>query len=234
MSLCGHIAMRFTGPQRGIFWTGLLGGLASSTAATLTLARRARAEPGLTDAAAAGTLAACAMMFLRMTVIVFSLQPALGRPLGVPMVTAGVALFGLSALQWKRHASGEVASQVDPIAPFDLSTALGFGAFLGLMAVLTQASKEWLGNPGLYALATLSGLADVDAIVVTVMQMQAAGSLAVAATVTVVGIAVAANMVAKASIAAVTGGVALGRRVAVGYGLSIAAGAAAAAIMTLV
>lgn len=234
MSLCGHIAMRFTGPQRGIFWTGLLGGLASSTAATLTLARRSRAEPGLTDAAAAGTLAACSMMFLRMTVIVFSLQPALGRPLGVPMVTAGVALLGLGALQWKRHASGDAVPGVGSIAPFDLSTALGFGAFLGVMAVLTQASKEWLGNPGLYALATLSGLADVDAIVVTVMQMQVAGSLAVAATVTAVGIAVAANMVAKASIAAVIGGASLGRRVAVGYGLSIAVGAAAAAIMTLV
>ena len=234
MSLCGHIAMRFTGPQRGIFWTGLLGGLASSTAATLTLARRARAEQGLTDAAAAGTLAACGMMFLRMTVIVFSLQPALGRPLGVPMVTAGVVLLGLGALQWKRHASGDAVPGVDPMAPFDLSTALGFGAFLGVMAVLTQASKEWLGNPGLYALATVSGLADVDAIVVTVMQMQVAGSLAVAATVTAVGIAVAANMVAKASIAAVIGGASLGRRVAVGYGLSIAVGAAAAAIMTLV
>lgn len=234
LSLCGHIAMRFTGPQRGIFWTGLLGGLASSTATTLMLARRTRSDPALTDAAADGTLVACGMMFLRMTVIVFSLQPALGRPLGVPMVTAGVALFGLSALQGKRQASGEVASQVDPIAPFDLSTALGFGAFLGVMAVLTQASKEWLGNPGLYALATLSGLADVDAIVVTVMQMQATGSLAVTATATAVAIAAGANMVAKASIATVIGGVSLGRRVAIGYGLSIAAGAAAAAIMTLV
>ena len=235
MSLCGHIAMRFTGPQRGIFWTGLLGGLASSTAATFTLARRTRAEPGLTDAAVAGTLAACGMMFLRMTVIVFSLQPGLGRPLGVPMVAAGIALLGLGAWQWKRRRSGDVASGVDPVAPpFDLSTALGFGAFLGVMAVLTQASKEWLGNPGLYALAALSGLADVDAIIITVMRMQAADSLAVAAAVSAVGIAVAANMVAKAMIATVAGGTSLGRRVTVGYGLSIAVGAAAAAAMLLV
>ena len=233
MSLCGHIAIRFTGPQRGIFWTGLLGGLASSTAATLTLARCTRADPGLTDAAVAGTLAACGMMFLRMTVIVYTLQPTLGRPLGVPMVTAGVTLLCLGTLQWKRHASGDDVPGVAPIAPFDLSTALGFGAFLGVIAVLTQASKEWLGNPGLYALAALSGLVDVDAIVVTVMQMPAAGSLPVGAIVTVVGIAVAANMVAKVSIAAVTGGASLGWRVAAGYCLSIAAGSAAAAIVTL-
>ncbi|ABE43133.1 MgtC/SapB family protein [Polaromonas sp. JS666] len=233
MSLCGHVAMRFTGPQRGIFWTGLLGGLASSTAATLMLARRARAEPALTDAAAAGTLAACGMMFLRMTVIVFTLQPALGRPLGVPMVAAGAALLGLAAWQRKRGTSGAVASEGDPIAPFGLSTALGFGAFLGLMAVLTQASQAWLGNPGLYALATLSGLADVDAIIISVMKMQAAGSLAVTTTVVAVGLATAANMVAKACIAAVIGGMPLGRPVAAGYGLSIAAGSVAAALMTL-
>lgn len=233
MSLCGHIAMRFTGPQRGIFWTGLLGGLASSTATTLTLARRARAEPGLGDAAAAGTLAACGMMFLRITVIVFTLQPALGRPLGAPMVAAGVALLGLATWQWKRRTPGGVASESDPIAPFDLSTALGFGAFLGVMAVLTQASQAWLGDPGLYALATLSGLADVDAIIITVMKMQASGSLAVTTTVAAVGLATAANMVAKACIAAVIGGMPLGRRVAAGYGLSIAAGSAAAALMTL-
>ncbi|MDP3797873.1 MAG: MgtC/SapB family protein [Polaromonas sp.] len=233
MSLCGHIAMRFTGPQRGIFWTGLLGGLASSTAATLMLARRARSEPALTDAAAAGTLAACGMMFLRITVIVFTLQPALGRPLGVPMVAAGATLLGLAAWQRKRDTSGAVASEGDPIAPFGLSTALGFGAFLGLMAVLTQASKAWLGDPGLYALATLSGLADVDAIIISVMKMQAADGLAVTTTMVAVGLATAANMVAKACIAAVIGGMPLGRPVAAGYGLSIAAGSAAAALMML-
>lgn len=233
LSLCGHIAMRFTGPQRGIFWTGLLGGLASSTAATLTLARRARAEPALTDAAATGTLAACGMMFLRITVIVFTLQPSLGRPLGAPMLTAGAAMLGLAAWQRMRGTSGAVVPEGDPIAPFSLSTALGFGAFLGLMAVLTQASEAWLGDPGLYALATLSGLADVDAIIITVMKMQATGSLEVTTTVIAVGLATVANMVAKACIAAVIGGLPLGGRVAAGYGLSIAAGSAAAALMTL-
>ena len=49
LSLAGHVAMRFTGPQRGTFWTGVLAGLASSTAATLALSRRARDQPGLLD-----------------------------------------------------------------------------------------------------------------------------------------------------------------------------------------
>lgn len=150
------------------------------------------------------------------------------------MVAAGVALLGLGALRWKRYSSVDTAPEGDPVAPFDLSTALGFGAFLAVMMVLTQTGREWLGNPGLYVVATLSGLADVDAIMVTVLQMQAAGSLAVRPTVTAVGIAVAANMVMKALMATVIGGRSLGRRVAAGYGVSIAVGTAAATIMMLV
>lgn len=63
LSLTGHFAMRITGAQRGVLWTGILGGLASSTATTLALARYARAQPSLAGAAAAGTLASCGVMF---------------------------------------------------------------------------------------------------------------------------------------------------------------------------
>lgn len=225
--------MRFTGPQRGTFWTGVLGGLASSTAATLALSRRARQEPGLLDAAAAGTLAACGVMFLRMTVIVASLQPALGKTLGVPLVASGVSLLALGVLQWRRRKPGAPESAVDGVVPFDLSMALGFGAFLGLMAVLTRLAKDWFGTSGLYGLAALSGLADVDAIVISVIRMQAGGSLPVAATVLAVGIAAASNMLAKAGIAWLTGGAELGRRVVLGYGLAIAVGVVAAALVVL-
>jgi uncharacterized membrane protein (DUF4010 family) len=233
LSLCGDVAIRFKGPQRGIFWTGVLGGLASSTAATLTLARRARSEPGLAHAAAAGILAACAMMFFRMTVVVLSLQPALAWSLGPPMVGAAVALLGMGLWQWKRQTSGDVTADADTVAGFDLSTALGFGAFLGVMMVVTRASRQWLGDPGIYAVATLSGLADVDAITITVLQMQAAGNLAVIATGAAVGIAAVSNMVTKASIAALIGGASVGRPVVVGYVLSIVVGVGVAAAMAL-
>ncbi len=233
LSLCGDIAIRFTGPQRGIFWTGVLGGLASSTAATLTLSRRARSGPALAHAAAAGILAACAMMFFRMTVVVLSLQPALAWSLGPPMVGAAVALLGMGLWQWKRQTSGDVAADADAVAGFDLSTALGFGAFLGVMMVVTRASRQWLGDPGIYAVATLSGLADVDAITITVLQMQAAGNLAVIATGAAIGIAAVSNMVTKASIAALIGGASVGRPVVVGYVLSIVVGVGVAAAMAL-
>ncbi len=233
LSMGGHIAMRLTGPERGIFWTGVLGGLASSTVATLALARRARADPALTQAAAAGTLAACGMMFLRMTIIVLSIQPALLQKIGLPMVAAGVMLLALGAWQWKRRTPAVGPAQADQLAPFDLSMALGFGLLLGVMAVIAQVATQWLGNSGLFLVAGLSGLADVDAITVTVLRMQASGGLPDASSMVAIGIAVTANMVTKASIASVSGSSALGRQVATGYLVSITTGALVAASMSI-
>lgn len=227
LSMAGHVAMRVTGAQRGSLWTGVLGGLASSTAATLALSRRLRAEPQLLDAAAAGILAACGMMFLRMTVIVAVLQPDLARALAVPLVAAGVSLLAFAAWQWQRRVRGAAEAAIQDAAPFDLSMALGFGVFLGLMAVLVRAAGDWLGSAGLYGLAALSGLADVDAILISTVQMNAAGALPLAATAWVAGIAAASNMITKATMAWLAGSVQLGRRVALGYVVALAVGVAA-------
>ncbi|MGZ5239607.1 MAG: MgtC/SapB family protein [Caldimonas sp.] len=229
LSMAGHVAMRITGAQRGSLWTGVLGGLASSTAATLALSRRVRAEPRLLDAGAAGILAACGVMFLRMTVIVAVLQPALARSLAVPLVAAGVALLVIAAWQWRQRERAVAESAMQDAAPFDLSMALGFAAFLGLMAVLVRAAGDWLGAPGLYGLAALSGLADVDAILISTVRMNAAGALPLIATAWVAGIAAATNMVTKAVMAWLAGSVPLGRRVALGYLVALAVGALAGA-----
>ena len=226
LSLAGHVAMRITGAQRGVFWTGVLGGLASSTAATLTLARHARKQPALAVAAAAGILAACAVMFVRMAVLAVSIQPALALAVGVPLVVTGLVMFGLAIWQWRRRGAA-VASEADmePVAPFDLGTALGFGAFLAVMAVLIPAAQQWLGTPGVYALAALSGVADVDATVISVSRLH--GSSGLSATTTVLALALTAltNMVTKAAIAWSTGGAVLGWLVVRGYAITIGVGA---------
>ena len=111
------------------------------------------------------------------------------------------------------------------MAAFDLGTALGFGAFLAVMAVLVPAAKAWLGAPGIYALAAVSGLADVDATVISVARLQAAGGLPVATTVLAVGLTTVANMLTKALIAWTIGGAAVGWPVLRGYGVAMVVGA---------
>lgn len=231
LSLTGHFAMRITGAQRGVLWTGILGGLASSTATTLALARYAREQPSLTGAAVAGTLASCGVMFFRMVVLLGVIQPALLSTFGSALVITGVALLCIALWGWRkldRTVVGEGA--VGAMAPFDLGTALGFGVLLAVMSVLVPAAKQWLDTSGLYVLSAVSGLADVDAILISVARLHGAGGLSTGATVTALGLATLANMVAKVGIAWTTGGAQVGKSVVFGYLGAMASGAAVLAL----
>lgn len=232
LSLCGHLAIRLTGSSRGIFWTGLLGGLASSTAATLSIARRARKDPNLLQAATSGVLAASAMMFLRMTALLLLLQPALLGSMGAAMVVGAAVLLATSLLQPARRAPVDAtATPADAGDPFDLSTALGFGLLLGVLAVLIRAAQQWMGDAGLYALSLLSGLLDVDAILLTVMHMNGQGTLPMEQATVAAGLAVAANMLMKSILSWLIGGTSLGWRVTAGFAVAMAATAATALLV---
>ena len=225
LSLTGHFAMRITGAQRGVLWTGILGGLASSTAATLALARYAREQPSLAGAAVAGTLAACGVMFFRMVVLLGVIRPTLLSTFGSALVVTGVVLLCMALWRWRkldRTVVGEGA--VGAMAPFDLGTALGFCVLLAVMSVLVPAAKQWLDTSGLYVLSAVSGLADVDAILISLARLHGAGGLSTVATVTALGLATLANMVAKVGIAWTTGGAQVGKSVVFGYLGAMASG----------
>jgi uncharacterized membrane protein (DUF4010 family) len=224
LSLAGHLAMRLTGSERGILWTGILGGLASSTAATVTLARRARAQPALAGISVAGILAACGVMFFRMAVLIGMIQPALLNTYGLALSLTGLVLLLLSVWTWRRHARSAPDGPIAPIKPFDLGTALGFGVFLAVMAVLVPAAKQWFGASGIYLLSAVSGLADVDAIVISLARMHASDGMSTATAVVALGLATLSNMVVKASIAWTTGGTAVGWQVCKGYALAMLVG----------
>ncbi|MDG5977994.1 membrane protein [Hydrogenophaga taeniospiralis CCUG 15921] len=226
LSLTGHFAMRITGAQRGLLWTGILGGLASSTAATLALARYARQQPRLAGPAAAGSLAACGVMFFRMLVLLAVVQPSLLSTLGSSLVASGLVLLGVALWRWRKQAHTSVGEgAVDTMAPFDLGTALGFGALLAVMSVLVPAAKQWLDTSGLYVLSAVSGLVDVDAILISLARLHGTGGLSTVASVTALGLATLANMVTKIGIAWTTGGSQVGKPVFLGYLAALACGA---------
>lgn len=232
LSLTGHWAMRLTGAQRGLLWTGLLGGLASSTATTLALSRYAKQEPALANAAAAGTLSACGIMFFRMVAVIGLMQPSLLQHLATTLLVPGLVLVLLGLNGWRQTAAnntatGTAAPPTGDNASFDLGTALGFGLFLALMGVLVPAAQEWLGNRGVFALAALSGVADVDAIVISLARQPAETALPGIITATAMGVAALTNTLVKAGIAWTTGGRVIGQKVVLGVGLSLLAGAVA-------
>lgn len=227
LSLTGHVAARWRGAQQGLVWSGLLGGLASSTAATLSLARAARAQPALAVPAAAGIVAAGGVMFVRMALVASVLRPAVAASVGGLLLLMGAASLAVTAWLWRARPAGE------PVGPraegplFDLRTALGFGLLLGVVAVLARAAREHLGDAGLHAVSFVSGLGDVDAPMLSALSMHARGEIGTAVAVTAIVLAVAANKIVKAAMARGIGGREVGRRVAAGYGIALATGAAA-------
>lgn len=231
LSLAGHVAMRLRGEHQGLLWTGLLGGLASSTAATLSLARFAREEPRLAQPAAAAIVAACGVMFLRMAVVISALQPALAWRLGAYLALLGAASLLVAGMQWRARPRDGQPTMPARAKLFDLPTALGFAAMLGLVAMLVRAANDNFGTAGLYALAFVSGLADVDAIVISSVQVHAQGGLDARSTAGAILLAALANMVLKAGMAWRIGGGAVGRPVALAFVAVAVTGVAAAAVV---
>lgn len=233
LSLLGHVAARSRGARQGLLWTGLLGGLASSTAATLALSRAARAQQRDAAApAAAAIVAACGVMFLRMVVVLAALQPAQLRGLGILLLVLAAAAAAAAASLWRSGPNAPPgAGAPSGLRVFDLGTAIGFGIVLAVVAIVARAARDALGGGGLLAVAFVSGLADVDAILISSAQMQAQGDLGAATAATAILLAAVANMLAKAVMAWSIAGREVGRRVVGGY-LSVAgAGAVAAAVL---
>lgn len=222
LSLAGHFAMRITGSERGVFWTGLLGGLASSTATTVSLARYVRQYPSMLSAAISGTLAACSIMFFRMTVLIGVLDPGLLSTFGSTLIFSGLLLLGMAVWRQYQMKEGTSANQSVPaMSPFDLGTALGFAAFLAVTAVLVPAAKQWLDSSGIFVLSTISGFADVDAILISLVHLHGSGGLATNVAIIAIGLAVLANMFSKAIIAWTTGGRKFGRAILLGYSITM-------------
>jgi uncharacterized membrane protein (DUF4010 family) len=229
LSLAGHFARRFAGSKAGPVLTGLVGGLVSSTAVSVSAARLSarHGESALSQAACVG--AAQAVMCLRIVVIAGVLNPALAPLLLAPFAAAAAAsVLGAYVLVRKsraRHSTreGETEESGPPPAPDDLGAAIVFAAILAGVMLASHYARLWFGISGLYATAALAGLVDVDAITVTAAT--AAETTAVAAVAAIL-IAAAVNTLVKFGIAVALGA----RRFALGVGAAIAAALVAGAL----
>jgi len=168
ISYLGYFAIRLIGARRGLLLTGLLGGLASSTATALTFSRLARERPASAPMLAAGTVLAATIMFPRLALLVALLAPAVLPDILKAFVPA-VVVGGLAVVWLIRLAKGGDAetSSFVPDNPLNLRMAIQFGLLLTLLSLLARAAEEWLGQAGLLALAAISGIADADAIVLS-------------------------------------------------------------------
>lgn len=225
VSFAGYVAIRLLGARSGTLLTGLFGGLVSSTAVALSLAARAReAQAGLTNLAA-GIVVASSMMFWRCALVVGAIDFSLGVRLAWPLGIAGALGMAGGALLARRGGSSGAFVPQDPTA---LRTAVQFGLLLAAVEFLAAALRHWAGDEGLFVLAGISGLADVDAISLSIASMAGRGLDATVASGAIL-LAAAANTLVKIAIVAVRGSPALGWRVGLPLVAALAGGAVALA-----
>jgi uncharacterized membrane protein (DUF4010 family) len=228
LSLVGYALTRWLGPGKGALLTGFAGGLVSSTAVTVSFAREARTNPAHTMAFASGILVAWAIMFARVLVVVAVVNRALLGPLFLPFAAMGLVAAGAAALIYLRgHPDGKGASAKDNLRvanPFSITSAAKFAAFFAVVLVAVKIAQDNFSDSGVYAVAALAGLTDVDAITLSMAELAKTGSAQVA--VIAIVIASLVNTAVKCGIAFVLGGLALGRPLLLASGAMLIAGLA--------
>jgi uncharacterized membrane protein (DUF4010 family) len=234
VSFIGYVAVRVAGQERGFLIGGAVGGLVASTAVTLAFSRLAREHPGNARPIVAGAVIAGALMMVRILVVVGMLNPALLPDLVPPLLGGAVGAAGAAlAMSAGIGTDGEDAPPKIALRnPFDFWMAVRFGALLALVFVLARGVQEAGGDAGVFALAAVSGVADVDAITLSMARL-AREDLAQTTAVGAILIAAAVNTLSKTVLGWVAGGPKAGWGLSLGT-LAAAAGAGAGYGLALV
>jgi uncharacterized membrane protein (DUF4010 family) len=213
VSYASYLLQRYVAPPGGGLWVAVLGGLYSSTATTVILARRARAEPAMLRQAQTGIMLATAVMYVRLLIIVALFDLPLARALAPTLLMLAVLGLALAGLWHRAKAAPSDARTAGnaPANPLELSAALIFAALFVVISLVSTWVRTEFGQSGVFGLAAIVGASDIDPFVLSIATGGAA-PLAAGAGVAAVLIAASSNNVMKA-----------------GYALAFAGGRSAAA-----
>ncbi len=213
LSLAGYAALRIAGQRHGTLLTGLFGGIASSTATTLAFSRHSRNSAPMTGMASLIILLANWVVLVRLSILVAVLQPALLRPALTLLGGGAVAGLAMLYLFWRKLAEKPATPALEMKNPTELRAALGFGLIYAAVLIATAWLSDLVGSQGVYAVAVVSGLTDVDAITLSSLRFFGMGSLQPDQVTTTLLLALLANILFKTGLAAGIGGAALARQV---------------------
>jgi uncharacterized membrane protein (DUF4010 family) len=225
LGFAGYILMRLLGAQAGITVTGLVGGLASSTATTLAFSRRSKDEPELSSSYSLAIVLACTVMLVRVGVMIAALNADFAKVIALPF--AAMALPGLGFALWHwltRRSQKKTVAPPKIHNPLGLGIAIKFGLLYALVAFLVKASTAIQFTAGLLPLSFLSGLTDMDAISLLMANSLHDGSVAIHLAAQCVIVGTIANSIMKAGFAISLGSPLLRRQIALVLGLTVVAG----------
>ena len=229
----GYVAVRVFGEDRGIPFTGLLGGLASSTATTLAMSRQSRAWPEAGTLCALAVVLACTIMLARVAVLVGVISwPVL---LHVAPWLVFIALPGLLFALWSwKHFSHPHPAPMETREvrnPLNLRIAIQFAILYALVVLLVRWANDSFGGSGVYWASFFSGLTDLDAISLSLAQLERAGNATTTEAARGLVIAAGANSLLKGIMAISLGSPAMRRPILLVLGGTVLLSALAAALI---
>jgi uncharacterized membrane protein (DUF4010 family) len=222
IGLCGYVAYKLFGARAGTILGGIIGGLISSTATTVSYARRTKSDQRLAPLGALVIMIASCISIVRVILEIGAVAAgsfvALAPPLIAMLLACALITGGLHVFS-----KAEQVSMPEQGNPTEIKSALVFGLLYALVLLGVAFAKDRFGNSGLYAVAMISGLTDMDAITLSTARLAANGAVEPNIAWRAILIGAMANFVFKFAIVATLGARALTGRVALAFGLALAA-----------
>lgn len=167
INFLGYVLVKVVGPKKGLGLSGLLGGLASSTATTISFSQRSKEEEGLEKPFAVAIITSWVIMFFRVIVEVAVINRRL-----LPLIWPALAAMGIAGLIYAIYLYfSQLAVDEEELRlsnPFELGTAIKFGLIFAVILLITKAAEIYLGEKGIFITSFFAGLADVDAITLSI------------------------------------------------------------------
>lgn len=225
IGLAAYVCQRLFGGKAGTLLGGILGGLISSTATTVSYARRSKKAPDAALPAAIVILIASAIVFARIIVEICFVAPANAAQLVPPvamMLGVMVAIAGGVYMMFAKH---RLESAAEPQGnPADLKGGIVFGLIYSAVILAVAAGKDFFGNNGLYVVSIISGLTDVDALTLSTAQLAKQNRLDPLTASQLIMIGALSNLVFKAGMVFALGDRRLAKFIMASFGLAVAAG----------
>lgn len=211
LNLAGYAAFRLFGSRAGTALAGILGGVISSTATTISYARQTKTDSGRDAVAVLVVWIASGVVFVRVMLEIGAVAPDFLPTAAGPLSVMLLLFLALTALRW-RSGDNPGESPMEPGNPSELKPAVLFGALYAVVLLVLAAAEDWLGDTGLYVAALLSGLTDVDAITLSTSRLVATEGLDPSTGWRVILVGALSNLVFKLGVAATLGGRQFARR----------------------
>lgn len=222
----GYILMKVLGPSRGINLTGILGGLASSTATTISFSSASRQHPAMSAYYARAVVLASSMMIPRVLFLILVISPPLLRVVSIPLAAMLVSGLGITFfLQRKNSTSAnDPEHPVKLTHPLKLSTAIKFGLIFAVVLIVLEFAQESFGPVGVYFASASAGLVNMNAVALSIGQMASQGQLDIQVASIAILIAALMNTISKITIVCFTGSSGLRRTVIRSFGVILLVG----------